>query len=392
MGLLLQRSRLLFLIFTVVIEGFVGLQTTLVTDLGFASRNGLDIAYDSRSLGSGQGVHVKGTPDGSYMVPYENANGVSVAADNDARHRSADIQGTGPCTKEHQGVATDLMILGCWVSLESGPSVCTMQSEHVISAGHLGAVDYTHKSVIAGEHVDLGLDHHVVDGSHKSTSNCADKVIMDREGAGFHGFDIENTRGEARGVALLWHSAPSKYGAGLFVNGASFGNNYVLGSTSFAADIGGDGRRNFKEFSPLLPGSKSEKVKVATPTNCWNLGKSMDLLFGAKGIQNGVCYFDELEISPTETRNGRYNVKIGKELVDSCLKRWDNCLLGYFLGCRPEGTYMKSMSQRMWTLKNDLEIFSLDDGFLIFKFHSKEEMEIACMGGRWFVNKKCLIL
>ncbi|ERN05170.1 hypothetical protein AMTR_s00053p00215970 [Amborella trichopoda] len=190
------RSRLLFLIFTVVIEGFVGLQTTLVTDLGFASRNGLDIAYDSRSLGSGQGVHVKGTPDGSYMVPYENANGVSVAADNDARHRSADIQGTGPCTKEHQGVATDLMILGCWVSLESGPSVCTMQSEHVISAGHLGAVDYTHKSVIAGEHVDLGLDHHVVDGSHKSTSNCADKVIMDREGAGFHGFDIENTRGE----------------------------------------------------------------------------------------------------------------------------------------------------------------------------------------------------
>ncbi|XP_020530737.1 uncharacterized protein LOC110008332 [Amborella trichopoda] len=85
-----------------------------------------------------------------------------------------------------------------------------------------------------------------------------------------------------------------------------------------------------EEFPPLLAAPKNGEVKDWGPSNCWDLGKSKDLLFGHKGIQNGMCYFENLELTPTETINEKCYMKIEEELVESCLEEWDNCLFGFF--------------------------------------------------------------
>ncbi|KAL4192755.1 hypothetical protein AMTRI_Chr06g195890 [Amborella trichopoda] len=79
-----------------------------------------------------------------------------------------------------------------------------------------------------------------------------------------------------------------------------------------------------EEFPSLV--SKNKNGSLAN--SCWDSGRSSNLLLDAKGVQNGVFYFEEMDTFPTEIINGKNFVKIEKKLIDSCRIRWENCLLG----------------------------------------------------------------
>ncbi|KAL4189338.1 hypothetical protein AMTRI_Chr08g164950 [Amborella trichopoda] len=102
-----------------------------------------------------------------------------------------------------------------------------------------------------------------------------------------------------------------------------FGSKNDLGSTSGSHSEG----VVREEFSSLI--SKNKNGSLAN--SYWDSGRSSDLLLGAKGVQNGVFYFEEMDTLPTEIINGKKFVKIEKKL-DPSRRRWENCLLGYFLG------------------------------------------------------------
>ncbi|XP_077217876.1 uncharacterized protein LOC143852379 [Tasmannia lanceolata] len=53
--------------------------------------------------------------------------------------------------------------------------------------------------------------------------------------------------------------------------------------------------------------------------------------------------------------------------------QWLNCLVGYFLGRRPYFNHLKESLSRKWKLIRDLNLYTLENGFFLFKFSNPDE-------------------
>ncbi|XP_020517749.1 uncharacterized protein LOC18425591 isoform X1 [Amborella trichopoda] len=166
----------------------------------------------------------------------------------------------------------------------------------------------------------MGAHLHLHELSKGSSMNMASQRVM------FMGESSKSTIGEdvREGHALIDIPLPSNASSkdkGKGFDSQSF--NFI--SPNVQGHINGD-----KEvFSTLMSGSKNKEGSLVTP-NCWDLSKPMDLLFGEKGIQNGVWYFKNMDITPTETINDKCQVKIKHELVKSCFEKVGKLSLGLF--------------------------------------------------------------
>lgn len=66
--------------------------------------------------------------------------------------------------------------------------------------------------------------------------------------------------------------------------------------------------------------------------------------------------------------DGKPRAWISKKVVDEGKMLWEGCLIGYFLDRRVAFIAMKEAITRMWNLKGSLEIFSMENGFYMFRF------------------------
>ncbi|XP_077232007.1 uncharacterized protein LOC143865838 [Tasmannia lanceolata] len=52
---------------------------------------------------------------------------------------------------------------------------------------------------------------------------------------------------------------------------------------------------------------------------------------------------------------------------------WSNCLIGYFIGKRPYFISLRDSLLRRWQLSGSFQMFTLEHGFLLFKFSSADD-------------------
>ncbi|KAI0496208.1 hypothetical protein KFK09_022517 [Dendrobium nobile] len=71
---------------------------------------------------------------------------------------------------------------------------------------------------------------------------------------------------------------------------------------------------------------------------------------------------------------------------------WSLSLVGYSIGRRPFYEALLSVIKKTWTLKGELSLLTLDDGFFLLKFSAPEDYKMAWTGGPWFFFGKSFIL
>lgn len=71
---------------------------------------------------------------------------------------------------------------------------------------------------------------------------------------------------------------------------------------------------------------------------------------------------------------------------------WTHCLVGYSIGRRPFYEALLSAIHKTWTLKGELKMLSLSDGFFLFRFSCEEDLDHVWSRGVWFLLGKPFIL
>lgn len=94
-------------------------------------------------------------------------------------------------------------------------------------------------------------------------------------------------------------------------------------------------------------------------------------------------------LKPSEEPN--CHVEFDDDDAYATRENWGNALVGYFIGLTPSFSAIKTSLERAWRIK-DLEIVSMLEGFLLFKFDSHEAGQNVLGEGPWFVHGRPLIL
>lgn len=66
--------------------------------------------------------------------------------------------------------------------------------------------------------------------------------------------------------------------------------------------------------------------------------------------------------------------------------------MGYVLGKRPYYFHLKAFVSRLWKPKGNLDIFTRDNGFVMFNFLMIEDMKHVLEGGPYLVDGRPLVL
>ncbi|KAF8394791.1 hypothetical protein HHK36_018727 [Tetracentron sinense] len=90
--------------------------------------------------------------------------------------------------------------------------------------------------------------------------------------------------------------------------------------------------------------------------------------------------------------DGNLILNRSEEQLEEGLAEWRSSLVGFFVGPKPSFYVMKSTVERIWKLKGAVEVFSLDNGFFIFKLNCVEDKERILEGGPWYIRNSPLIL
>ncbi|KAL0915110.1 hypothetical protein M5K25_015509 [Dendrobium thyrsiflorum] len=71
--------------------------------------------------------------------------------------------------------------------------------------------------------------------------------------------------------------------------------------------------------------------------------------------------------------------------IAGAVDEWNLALVGYSLGKRPFYEALLSAVQKLWSLKGNLKLISLSEGFFLFKFSCSEDFEMVWSKGAWFI-------
>lgn len=80
------------------------------------------------------------------------------------------------------------------------------------------------------------------------------------------------------------------------------------------------------------------------------------------------------------------------EEVAKAATNWERVLMGYFVGFKPYVPALARYFKRLWMIKGDLQVLSMGNGFLLFKFSNDGDKKRALEEGPWFVRGKPLVL
>lgn len=67
-------------------------------------------------------------------------------------------------------------------------------------------------------------------------------------------------------------------------------------------------------------------------------------------------------------------------------------MVGYVIGKQPYYPHLKAFASRIWKPKDRLDILTRDNGFFMFKFFSKDDMDRVLSGGPYMFDGCPLVL
>ncbi|XP_020674470.1 uncharacterized protein LOC110093811 [Dendrobium catenatum] len=85
-------------------------------------------------------------------------------------------------------------------------------------------------------------------------------------------------------------------------------------------------------------------------------------------------------------------VPFSGEKLSTGAEDWSRCLVGYSIGRRPYYEALLGAIKKTWKLKGSLEMFSLSDGFFLFRFSCSEDFDTVWTKGIWFLLGKPFIM
>ncbi|XP_020679054.1 uncharacterized protein LOC110097149 [Dendrobium catenatum] len=71
---------------------------------------------------------------------------------------------------------------------------------------------------------------------------------------------------------------------------------------------------------------------------------------------------------------------------------WKLCMVGYSIGRRPYYEALLSAVKKTWSLKGEVQLLSLNDGFFLFRFSCVDDFESVWSRGVWFILGKPFVL
>lgn len=84
-------------------------------------------------------------------------------------------------------------------------------------------------------------------------------------------------------------------------------------------------------------------------------------------------------------------VTLPQEALESGLKQWENCLVGWFIGDAPDFRLVAATVNKIWGKRSPITLAKKGHLF-IFHFSDSKLMEWVLENGPWFINKKLLVV
>lgn len=75
----------------------------------------------------------------------------------------------------------------------------------------------------------------------------------------------------------------------------------------------------------------------------------------------------------------------------SC-KQWDNSVIAYVVGSTPFYAHIKAFAARIWRPKGNIEVFSRENVFFLFRFDVKEYCDAVLQGNPWLFAGRLVIV
>ena len=79
------------------------------------------------------------------------------------------------------------------------------------------------------------------------------------------------------------------------------------------------------------------------------------------------------------------------EVEEAGAKKWENCLVGYFLDSKIPHAVVKSISLKLWSKHNLIDVIPIGEGFFIFKFSQQYGAKDVLDGGPWIIAGRYLV-
>ena len=97
-------------------------------------------------------------------------------------------------------------------------------------------------------------------------------------------------------------------------------------------------------------------------------------------------------IAKSYWEKGEFQFFIPDPLVNFSVSSMDFTLVGTFLGARPDLESLRNMVKRKWVIRGEVDIAPLLNGFFLFTFNYKEDMDRVLCGGLWSFGKCSLTI
>jgi hypothetical protein len=143
--------------------------------------------------------------------------------------------------------------------------------------------------------------------------------------------------------------------------------------STFVSRASGQDKEEKKEIaeSNKACSSDGEKVGPSEP-------KTWSSLFGRK--LNGKSSFPPVT-SRSSWEKGEFQIFIPDPLMDFSVSSMDFTLVGKILGARPVLDSLRKMVKSKWALRGEVDIAPMQNGFLLFNFNCKEDLNLVLCGG-----------
>ncbi|KAF2300612.1 hypothetical protein GH714_014496 [Hevea brasiliensis] len=99
----------------------------------------------------------------------------------------------------------------------------------------------------------------------------------------------------------------------------------------------------------------------------------------------------QLRFFMPETK-GKNIVRIPKAVVEEGIKKWDQCLVGQFLGQSADISVMLNMANGLWGKEGRIEVTKTENELYIFKFPNERTRDFVLESGPWYMANNPLVM
>ncbi|KAJ9167399.1 hypothetical protein P3X46_022054 [Hevea brasiliensis] len=100
----------------------------------------------------------------------------------------------------------------------------------------------------------------------------------------------------------------------------------------------------------------------------------------------------QLRFFMPESTKGKNIVRIPKAVVEEGIKKWDQCLVGQFLGQSADISVMLNMANGLWGKEGRIEVTKTENELYIFKFPNERTRDFVLESGPWYMANNPLVM